>query len=245
MIMYYTRSEIRNKYKGSVLGIFWALLQPIFFLAIYGFVFSIVMRIEMENYFLFLFSGLLPWFFSRSSLTSSTDSIVSNASLIKKIYFPREILPISMVLGNFINFLIGVVVLFLVLLIFGQGISIYILYFPLIAVIHIVLTIGLSLIVSSATVYLRDLKQIMEFVVLALFYFTPIIYNSEMVPERFRFLLNLNPLKPLIESYQNIFFFHKPPELLHLFIIFIIALAITFVGFIIFGKLNKGFAEQI
>lgn len=245
MILYYTRSEIRNKYKGSILGIVWVLLQPIFFLIIYGFVFSIVMRIEMDNYFLFLFSGLLPWFFIRSSLTASTDSIVSNASLIKKIYFPREILPICMVLSNFVNFVIGNVVLLAVLLLFGQGISVNVLFFPLVAIVNIIFLIGLSLIISSVTVYLRDLKQIMEFIVLALFYFTPIIYTSEMVPERLRFLFNLNPIKPIIESYQNIFFHQEPPEFMHLAMFLIVSLASLIIGGILFKRLNKGFAEQI
>ncbi|RSK28672.1 ABC transporter permease [Bacillus sp. HMF5848] len=245
MIITYTRSEVRNRYKGSVLGILWALLNPVFLLIIYGFVFSFIMRIQIENYFLFLFTGLLPWIYFRSSVLGSANSILSNAGLIKKVYFPREILPISVSLSNLVNYLIGLVVLLAALIIWGKGFSIYILYLPVNIIVQLILTTGLSIFFGAITVNFRDMRQILEVVMMGMFYYTPILYSVDMIPEKFLWLMNLNPLKPIIETYQDILFFQNAPNLKNLGLVFIISLIITYLSFIIFNRLNKSFAEKI
>lgn len=245
MIISFTHSEVRNRYKGSVLGVIWALLNPLFLLIIYGFVFSLIMRVQIENYFLFLFTGLLPWVFFRSSILTSANSVVGNASLVKKVYFPREILPITSVLSNLVNFLISLLVLFPALFIFGDGISVYVLLLPIIICIQVTLTIGLSLFFSAITVYLRDVRLILEVSMMALFYLTPIIYQVDMVPERFRSLMNINPLKPIIEAYQDILFYQIAPDYSNLVVVFLVSLMLLVVSFNIFNKLNRYFAEKI
>jgi lipopolysaccharide transport system permease protein len=244
MIYSYTHSEVRSRYKGSILGIFWALLNPVFILTIYGFVFSIIMRIQIENYFLFLFTGILPWFFFRSTMMASANVIIGNSSLIKKIYFPREILPFSTVFSQLVNYLIGLIVLIPILFIF-DSISIHILMLPFIVTTQVILSVGLALILSSITVYLRDLRQILEVAMLAMFYATPILYQIDMVPERFHTLMNLNPMKPIIESYQNILFFNTTPNFSQLGTVALLSILLLYVGMVIFNYLNKGFVEKI
>ena len=171
--------------------------------------------------------------------------MLQNGNIIKKVYFPREILPISVVTSGTINFLISTIIIFAFLLIFGLGITKYVLYFPIILIIQYFLQLGISLILSSVTVYLRDLEHLIGVALQLLFYATPIVYAAEAIPEDFKFIIEYNPMTYIINGYRDIFYNQTSPDMLALGILFIIAIALCVVGYLIFNKLQKGFAEEL
>ncbi len=245
LIISLTQSQVRKRYKGSVLGVLWSLINPLFLLVVYGFVFSFLMRGRIENYFLFLFNGLLPWIFFKTSVVMSSNSIVGNAGLIKKTYFPREILPIATVFENLVNFFMGLLILIPALLIFGDGINLMIFWLPVVILVQVVLNLGLALFFSAVTVYLRDMRHILEVLTMAMFYYTPILYTMDMIPERYQPFFKLNPMAPLIDAYRQVLFKKDIPDLGSLLWTFIFSLLILVSGMKVFKHLNRGFAEKV
>lgn len=237
--------NLRTRYKGSVLGFLWTFLNPLLLLGVYTVMFSTIMRIDMDNYVMYLFVGLLAWTMFQSSLNDSVAVINNNANLIKKIYFPREILPIAQVLAGVLNYCFSFIILIIALLIFNVKISSSILYLPLVLLTQTILTTGLSFVVSSLNVYFRDLQHMLSIFLMAWFYFTPILYVSSMIPDQYRFLFNLNPMAPIIKAHQDILFYSKAPNLFSLIDISIVSIIILFLGWSLFLFLNKGFAEEV
>ncbi|WP_423802982.1 ABC transporter permease [Paenibacillus dendrobii] len=245
MVFYFTRSEIRNRYKGSILGVLWALLNPLFLLILYSFVFSFVMKVQITHYLLFLFAGLVPWLCFKSSILSSSGSIVGNGGLIKKIYFPREILIITSILGNFVNMFIGLLLIVPLLFIYKMGININYLFLPLIILIQFLFSLSIGLVISALTVFVRDLRQILDIIMMGLFYTTPIVYRSEMIPEKIKLLFRVNPIAIIIKSYQDIIYHGVVPDILSLTLLGIVSIILLFIAFKIFNRLNRWFAEHI
>jgi ABC-2 type transport system permease protein len=239
------KKEIRGKYKGAWLGVLWSYLNPLFMLVVYSVVFSKVMKIDIPNYTMFLFTALIPWTFFTAALTQGSDSIVMNGNILKKVYFPREIIPISVVTSNVMNFLFSSLIMFFSILISGLGFSWYILLFPVILLIQYLLILGISFILSSITVYIRDMQHIIGVVLMAMFYATPIVYSLDMVPQNLKNLLMINPMTAIISSYRDILFYKQLPNLQHLAIMFFVSLLLIYVGLIIFRKLQRNFAEEL
>ena len=159
MIASLVRKDLRGRYKGSVLGFFWTFLNPLMQLLVYSLVFSIIVRVEVEKYYLFLFVALIPWIFFSSALTSGSSVILAQKDMVKKIYFPREVLPIAHALTNFINMLFSFIVVFIVIIFSGVDINfLALMYLPLIMIIEFTLVLGITFLTSSITVYLRDLE---------------------------------------------------------------------------------------
>ena len=168
MIASLIKRDINGKYKGSVLGFFWTFLNPLLQLGVYTLVFSTIMRNGIEDYYLFLFVALIPWIFFSTSLSGGASCIMSQQEMVKKIYFPREVLPISLVTSQFVNMLLSFIVVFAVLLISGKGINlIAICYLPIIMCVEYIFALGIAFIVGSLTVYLRDLEYIVAIIVMA------------------------------------------------------------------------------
>ena len=239
------QKEIRGKYKKSFLGIFWSFLNPLLQLAVYAFIFPMILKNNQDNYLMFLFVALIPWTFFTTSLTIGTDTVVQNGNIVKKVYFPRTILPISVVTSAAINFLISTIIVIIFALFTGLGVSIYLLFYPIILIIQYTLTLGIVMALSSITVYLRDLQHIIGVVVQVLFYATPIVYAPSSIPKQFAFILNLNPMSHIITAYRDIFYYKQLPNLINLGIIFLVALIICILGYLIFTKLEKRFAEEL
>ncbi|TQR43699.1 ABC transporter permease [Paenibacillus popilliae] len=238
-------TDLRTRYKGSVLGFLWTFLNPLLLLVIYSVVFSIIMRMNIENYPMFLFVAMLPWTYFQSAIMSSSGIIIRNGSLVKKIFFPREILPISTVLGAAINYLFGIVILIPSLIFFGISIKWTISLFPIILIIQTILTLGISYIVSALTVFFRDLEHIIGIIFTAAFYITPIIYPVTMAPEKFQKWFYLNPMTTIVESYRDILFYGKIPSLSNLSVSLITAVIFLLLGQYLFSKMQKRFAEEI
>lgn len=246
MISSLIKRDLRGRYKGSALGFAWTFLNPLLQLAVYTVVFSHIMRAGIEDYYLFLFVALIPWIFFNASVSGGTTCIISQKDMVSKIYFPREILPIAHVTCQLVNMLLSFVVVFAVLLISGKGMSLKALaYLPIIIIAEYLLAISITLIVSALTVYLRDLEHIIVIITMAWQFLSPVMYSIDMVPENMRDLFNLNPMTPIIVAYRDILYYKKAPELATLLHGFIFSVILLIIGWFVFGKLKKHFAEEM
>lgn len=239
------KKDIRGKYKGSFLGIMWSFINPLLSVIIYAIVFHYIMRFNIENYLIYLISGIIPWTFFTSAVNSGMNSILFNSDIIKKVYFPRIILPISGVTSCLVNFLISCVVILLFALFSEVGIGISLIFLPVIVLIQYIFALGIAFILSAIEIYVRDIEHIINFFIGMLFYITPILYTPDYVPEKFTILLKINPLSYIIEAYHSIFYYKQMPNLTDLGIISIISIFVFLIGYMIFDKLQKGFAEEV
>ena len=210
--------DLKVRYKNALIGFGWTLLSPLAMMVIFVLVFRLVFRIRIENYPVFLLSGLFPWTFFTSSVSEATTSIVSRANLIKKTYFPREVIPISITLAKLVNFLLSLIVLFAFILIYKIPLTATTLWLPVIILIQLILATGVSLIVSSLHVCYRDIRYLMEILLMLWFYVTPVVYSLDMVREplikRHLFhLYNLNPMVGVISGYHKILLYGERPDL--------------------------------
>lgn len=239
------QKEIRGKYKGSFLGVLWSFLNPLLMVLVYALVFPYIMRTNVDNYLVYLITGVIPWNFFTTCITTGCNCVWINGGIIKKVYFPREILPISVVAAGLINFLISCVIILLFVFFGGIGFSVQLLWLPLIAIIQSALSLGLLFILSAINVYVRDIEYLVGFLLNLLFYATPILYTADMFPESIRWVLYLNPMTTIIESYRNIFYYQQSPALTSLMIVFAVSFMILIIGYLIFKKLERGFAEEV
>lgn len=246
MLFSLVKKDLRGRYKASVLGFLWTFINPLLQLVIYTIVFSVIMRSGIENFYLFLFVALVPWLFFSSCLQSGATIVVNNQDLVKKIYFPRIVLPISYVTSSFVNMLLSFIVVFAVLIFSGYGMNFFaLLYLPLVMIIEYILSLGIALISSACTVYLRDLEHILGIVGMAWMYLTPVIYPPELVPEKYQLIFNLNPMTSIIEAYRDILYYKTPPQMETLLLAMVLGVVVVFIGSFVFNKLQKGFIEEL
>lgn len=246
MIFSLVRKELRGRYKGSALGFLWTFINPLLQLCVYTFVFSIVMPNNIDKFYLYLFVGLIPWLFFSGSLTGGAASIINQKDMVKKIYFPREVMPIAYVTSNFVNMLLCFVVIFAVVIVSGVGINpIAICYLPIIMVVEYIMCLGGAMLTSALTVYFRDLEYILGIVTMAWMYFTPVVYSIDMVPENLRPFMNLNPMTPVIVAYRDVLYSKQVPHIGTLASGFVLGCIVLIVGSIVFQKLQRGFAEEL
>ncbi|MBR2240716.1 MAG: ABC transporter permease [Clostridia bacterium] len=239
------KKEIRGKYKKSVLGVLWTFLNPLLQLAVYAFIFPLILKNAQEYYIIFVCAGLIPWTFFTTAVAQSTWTVVGNANIVKKVYFPREILPISVVTSAMVNFLISTIIIVAFCLGYGLGISKYIIFYPIILVIQYILQLGIAFILSAATVYFRDLEHFVQIILMLMFYATPIVYSSESIPDAFKAIIIFNPMAHIIEGYRDIFYNQVKPDFMALGIVCIVSIILCVIGYLIFRKLQKGFAEEL
>ncbi len=246
MVFSLVHKELRGRYKGSVLGFFWTFLGPLLQLIVYTFVFSIIMRQQIEKYYLFLFVALVPWIFISTCVSLGANCVLIYGDLVKKIYFPREVLPISFVTSQFVNMLYTFVVIFAVIAFTRHGVNFHaLLYLPVIMIVEYFLALGITLLFSSLTVYVRDIAHILGIVTMAWQFLTPVMYPSTMVPEKYLPLWNLNPMAHVIEAYRDILYFKKVPNLITLGSAVAMGCFFLVLGEFVFAKLQKGFAENL
>ena len=237
--------EFRGKYKKSFLGILWSFLSPLFQLLIYAIVFPFILKNNIENYTVFLIVALMPWTFFNSTIIQSAACIVNNAGIVKKVYFPREILPISVTTSNLINFLITQFIVFIALIVSGIGFSKAIIIFPIIVIIQYILQLGFAFIFSAITVYIRDVEYIINIFMMLMFYLCPIVYEANMIPAQFLKFFKLNPMFHIISFYRTILYYKELPSMLEVGELFIVCIIILLLGYKIFKKLQKRFAEEL
>ena len=246
MIRSLIHRDLRGRYKGSVLGFLWTFINPLLQLCIYTIVFSSIMRMGIDDYYLFLFVALIPWMFCASSIVGGSTCILANQNLVTKIYFPREVLPLAVVTSNFINMLYCFVIVLSVVVIFSDKTNFAAwLYLPLIAILEYVLVLGLTFFFSALTVYFRDLEHILGILTMGWQFLTPVMYSVDMVPKEYLTFFNLNPMTPIITAYRDILYYGKIPYLDTLIAGFVFSILILIVGFIVFNRLKRRFAEEL
>lgn len=249
--------DIKVRYRSPALGFLWAVIMPLVMVLIFKFVFSTIMKSEIEKYpfFVYLMTAVFPWTYFSSSVGAASESIVNNHNLIKKTYFPREIIPVSVVLANLINFIPALVVMLLMLAFFRTQFTILLFLLPFVIFLQTIFTIGLALIVSSLQVILRDVKYMVELLLMAWLYFSPAFYSLATVANFSEGLLRLyifNPFVGLFTLYRIVFLKGYAQTLPHsidirFLLIWTIAACIgTFLlGLSVFKKYEQTFSDLI
>ncbi len=246
MIFSLVKKDLRGRYKGSVLGFLWTFINPLLQLVVYTIVFSFILKTNIERYYLYLFVALIPWIFFSSSITVGSASIVAQKDLIKKIYFPRMVIPISYVTSSFVNMLLCFIVIFALIIVSSAGINfLALLTLPVIMLVEYILALGMAMLTSAITVYFRDLEHILGIVTMAWMYMTPIMYDKSIVPENLMPIFNLNPMTHVIECYRAVLYEKKIPDLTTLLSAAGLGILILIVGMLVFNKLQKRFAEEL
>lgn len=239
------KKDVGGKYKNSFLGVLWSFVNPLLQIAVYAIIFPLIMRNGQPHYTLFLCSALIPWTFFSTVIIRSSSTMIENANIIKKVYFPREILPISVVTSEAVNFVISTILIVGFAIFEGVGLSRFLIFYPIVLIVQYILLIGISLVVSSITVYIRDMQHIIGVLMQLLFYITPIVYNVDSIPADFSWILKYNPMTYFINAYRSMFYLHQMPEMKPLLVLLIIGIANCILGYLIFNKLQKKFAEEL
>ena len=238
------KKDIRGKYKGSFLGVLWSFLNPLLMVAVYAIVFPYIMRIKTDNYLQYLICGVIPWNFFTTVMGLGMGSIKNNAGVIKKVYFPREILPITYILSALCNTIFSYSIVFPMLLLFKIPITINILWLPIILIVQAIFNLGLAFIVSSVNVFFRDLEYLISVGIIALYFMTPVMYNIRILPLKYQhLLLLLNPMAGFITMYRDVTYYGTMPKIKLLLYLFTISILIFIIGYVTFQKLQKKFAE--
>jgi len=238
--------DLKLKYRDSVLGFVWSLANPLLLILVYGFVFTRMLRVGIPNFPYFLIVGILPWNFFAQSMMMSTGSILENGNLIKKISIPMEVLPIATVFFNLVQyFLVLAVFLPMAILYFRIPFSWSLLGFVPILVLHILFTLGVSFLISSATVFYRDVRHFTEVLLMLLFWLTPIVYDIHTIPESMRRVIYFNPLSFFIIAYQEVLYRQVLPSPVHFLVLILLSLSMLGVGYGLFSHFRVRFAEEV
>lgn len=252
LLMLLTRKELRVRYRGTVLGFAWSLLNPLLFMAVYSTVFTVIARSQMERYPVFVFSGILPWNALQASITGPTTSIIGHSNLVKRVKFPVELLPISAALTNMINLVLGLSVMVIVAVVWPPpsmvGLSIVTL--PLLLALQTVLCVGIALGVSALNVYFRDLEYLLQVGTMLLFFGSPILYSLSMIPNRTgasktHLVQQFNPVYWLMSGYQAIWYWHTWPNWRYTALFAVFSFAVLALGAWIFRRASRRFAEEV
>jgi lipopolysaccharide transport system permease protein len=251
LIISLTKRELAARYRGSVLGIVWALLTPVVMIAIFTIIFAGIFKAKFGanssqwDYALYLFCGLLPWNAFQESLQLSASTIVAHANLVKRVVFPLETLPVSLSLAAVANQMFGTITLVVATAVLRHELHVTILFLPLLLIPQLIATVGIAWLVASLGVFVRDIVQGISLLLMAWMYLTPIIYPESLVPERYRTIVNLNPFTPLVRNYRRIILEGAVPDWPGLAYFTIFAMASFLFGYWWFARTRKNFADVI
>lgn len=252
LIAVLTARDLKARYRGSVLGFFWSLANPLLLLGVYTLVFTqFFPRPGVDAYPLFLFAGILPWTFFAGTVLEATDSISANAGLVKKVLFPAEALPLVVVTSHLVHFALALPVLLLAVAIAALmekvEVTPLILLLPVYMLVQAIFVAGVSMIVASASVLFRDLRDLVANLLQLGFFLTPILYplHSEFITPTIRTLLRLNPMTPFAVSYQSIVVFGTVPSWADSLLMVLYAALALVAGFIVFDRLRDTLAEVL
>ena len=254
LIIQFSKREVLKRHKGSYLGMLWSFINPVFMLIIYAFVFGVILRTRWgtgisDNSFagfaLTLFTGLIVFNVFSECVTSAPGLIVNNSNYVKRIIFPLEILPVSMLGSALIHSFVSLIVLFLGLIVFRVNLHWAILFFPLVYVPLIFLCLGLSWFLSSFGVFVRDIGQIVAIVVQMLFFMTPIFYSINSIPSKLQFMFFLNPMTFIVNHFRQVILWQRLPSLPEYLTLLTVTSIICVAGYIWFMKSKKAFADVL
>jgi lipopolysaccharide transport system permease protein len=239
--------EFKVRYSQSVLGAAWAILQPFALMMVYSVIFSVFLQVPTDGipYPIFAYTALLPWSFFANSLDFAIPSLVNNMNLVSKIYFPREILPLSAIIVCIVDFLIASSIFALMLLFYHIPIGMVVLLVPLVLLVQVILTFGISLLASAINVFYRDIRFVIPLALQIWMYLSPIIYPVNLVPERFRPVYFLNPMAVLIDTYRRTILFNQMPDWPYLGLAALVSVSLTVVAYCYFKRAEREFADVI
>jgi lipopolysaccharide transport system permease protein len=239
--------DLMVRYKQSILGVAWAVLQPLALTVVFTIVFSQLVRIDTQGipYPIFAYSALVPWTFFSTSLSFGISSLVNNMNLVTKIYFPREILPLSSIGAAFIDFMVSAIILVGMMLVYELTPGWVSLWLVPLLIIQIVLTIAVVLIGSALLVFFRDVRFVVPLLIQVWMYATPIIYPMSLVPERFEFLYFLNPMASIIDGYRRVLLMGQVPYFEPLVVGGVVTLVLLIIGYHFFKYVEPVFADLI
>jgi len=235
LILHLAHRSFILRYKGSTLGVLWWALLPLCQLLVIAFVFQKIFKWGTEDYPAFLFAGLLPWNWFSTCINSAGNLFLGNRDLMRRPNFAPQTLIVVDALTNLLTFMISLPILFALLAFYGRGMTISLVFFPLLVLIQGILTVGLGLIIATLNIFYRDVAHIVSVAIMLVFWLTPIFYRPEIVPKEYRLLFTLNPLTPLVESYRAVFF-GTPMDWNSLLICCIISVMIYIFGYIIYQR---------
>ncbi len=237
--------ELKLRYKRSILGFMWALLNPALMMVVLTLVFSTIMRFAIPHYAIFLLSVLLPWTFFAQSLGYATDSIVGNADLIKKVAVPKLVFPVAAIVSNIINLLLSLIPLAILVPLMGHPFYWTWIYLPIPMLALVLFTLGMTFFLAAANVYYRDVTHVVQIVLSAWFYFTPIIYSLDFIPAKYQWLFKLNPIIYVINGFRLAVYYGLFPKWQSIAASFICAFVALFIGFAVFRKYQDDFVFYV
>lgn len=251
LLINFVRRDLRLRYVGSAMGLFWSVLNPLIMLVVFTYVFSAILKIKFgddpstRHFALYLFCGMLPWMTFQETTLRSTNSMVENAGLIKRVSFPPQIVPVYLWISSFTAQLVGLAILSLATLYLVRSLSPVILFLPVLVLLQFFFTIGLSWFLAALNVFFRDTLQIMSALLMLWMYLTPIFYPSSIVPEEFRFLLSINPIAHLVQAYRDLFLNQKLPAFSSMLILAVISLVVFVLGSRFFRHFAPRFPDLV
>lgn len=251
LLMAFVVNDLKFRYVGSSIGFFWTVIDPILELAIYTFVFSVLLKVRFApdgdtiHYALFLFCGMITWFNLQETLTRSTSIIAEHAHLIKKLPFPCAILPSHLVLSGMVNQVIRTFILLVGMVLAGYGLSAHALLIPLVMVLQAIFTLGLSMLVATVAVYFKDIAHMVKAGLMIWMFVTPIFYPPSSYPKEFSVLLVLNPLAHLVGMYQELLLNQRLPHQGSIIIFVVASVFIGVIGSYFFARYQDRFADLV
>ena len=239
------KQDLLGKYRKSILGLLWTLINPLIQLIVYVVLFQYIFDITIENYPIYLFIGIMGWNLFSVSLTAGTGSIVRNSGMVKKIYFPKEVLPIAILIGNVINYILTLPITILGLYISGIGLTWHILLLPIILIVQFIFTYSLTLIFAGLNVFARDIEQLLNNLLFVWMYITPVVFSIDMVPNALKIIFYLNPMLYIINAYRDLLYYNKCFDIKAILIVLVVSLILVIIAQFIFNKLSKRFVEEL
>jgi ABC-2 type transport system permease protein len=238
--------DLKLKYRGSVFGFMWSLMNPLMMIIVYTVAFTFILRVRSQGFVFYLMLGQLAWALFANSASMSTGAIVDNSGLLKSVLFPRAILPIGTVLFNLAQYLLTISVFLPVMLLWYRvPLSAPMLLFPVFLSLQVMFTIGIAFMFATWTAFFRDVRHLLEVALAMLFWMTPIVYELRQVPERFRLLFLLSPMSPFVVAYQQIFYYREWPDATVWLMAVALALGAFVIGALLFLAFEDGFTEQL
>jgi lipopolysaccharide transport system permease protein len=239
--------DLKIRYKQSVLGAAWAILQPFALMVVFSVIFSLFVKVKTPGipYPVFSYVALVPWTFFANTLSFGVGSLVNNANLVAKIYFPREVFPLASLLACFVDFLVAATIVAAMLVSYHIGLTPQLLWLPLIVLLQMAFMMGLLLVLSAANVFFRDIRLLLPFLLQLWMYVTPVIYPLTVMPARYRLLFSLNPMTGIIDAYRRVIAQGVAPDSWLLLVPMVSSLLLLALGYRVFKGVEMQFADVI
>ena len=251
LVFNFIKRDISSKYVGSLLGLYWSVINPLITLMIYIIVFGVFLKVRLPgdtniwDFALYFAAGFIPWLAFQDSVMRASRSIIDNKNYIKKVPFPSEIFPVYTTFSEFFNLLIGLGIFFILFLVLKGAPTIFILLLPFAILLQMIFTLSLSFFLSSGAVYFRDIPQILGALFMIWFWATPIAYTVNLIPQEFQWIVMINPAYYMLEIYRDVLFYGKIPNLQIIGPFLIFSVVLFLISILFFRKTKSGFGELL